>query len=50
MGGLALPDLARITPGALQILVEKNDVQLPDAGTLEIVASADGDDVIVPRR
>jgi hypothetical protein len=49
-GGLALPDLARITPGALQILVEKNDVQLPDAGTLEIVASADGDDVIVPRR
>ena len=52
-GGLSLPNLARITPRALKALTAKEDVQLPDLSTIEIVVDPNArfnDDVVLPGR
>jgi hypothetical protein len=50
-GKLAFPNLRRLSPKALEALLEKTDVELPPVASLEFIAERDGstnDDVIVP--
>ena len=50
-GKLAFPSLRRLSPKALEALLEKTDVELPPVASLEFIAERDGstnDDVIVP--
>jgi hypothetical protein len=51
-GELALPNLERISPRALTALLKKEDAQIPEIESLELVPEPGGgtDDFVDPRR
>lgn len=51
-GGLSLPNLKKISPKTLSVLIAKEDVQIPLIETLELIPEPDGsgtDDFVIPK-